>query len=185
MPTFDKDTKLVWMDLEFTGLNPETNRITEIACIITDINLEIIAEKESIVINQKEELFDKENLFIYETFIKTGFVEKVTNSKYTEERAEDEMLEFLKKHVEYKSAPLCGSSVYMDRIFIMKYMKKLDDFLYYKLLDMSSFKLAKRLWYPDIAEYEKVDSHRALDDIRDSINQCKHYRKYLFSTNQL
>ena len=179
----NKETNLVWLDLEMTGLNLEEDRITEIACLVTDENLEVIEEGPEIIINQPEELFDRSDPFLVETFIDSGFVDKMKESEYSEVEAEDEILSFIKKHVSKNKSPLCGNSVYMDRMFINRYMKKLDDFLHYRLIDVSTLKNLALRWYPDLPEFEKSETHRAMDDIKESIEELKYYREHILVSN--
>lgn len=176
----DKDTNLVWIDLEMTGLNLDKNRIVEIACLITNEDLEIIAEAPEIIINQPLEVFDTNNQFIVESFVESDFMNQVKSSKYDEGRAEQEILDFIKEYSNEKKSPLCGNSIYMDRMFINKYMKKLDNHLHYRLIDVSTIKALKQRWYPNIPVYEKEKAHRAMDDIKESIEELKYYKQNLF-----
>lgn len=176
----NKTDKLVWIDLEMTGLDLAKNRITEISCLITDGNLELVAEGPEIIINQPIELFDRNDPFIVETFIESGFAEKMKASKYDTVLAENETLEFIKHHVDEGTSPLCGNSVYMDRMFINRYMQSLDNYLHYRLIDVSTIKNLAHRWYPDVPKYEKKEVHRALDDIKESIEELRYYRKLLF-----
>lgn len=176
----DKSTNLVWIDLEMTGLDLDSNRITEIACLVTNEELEIIEEGPEIIINQSVDLFDKNNPFLVETFIDSGFADKMKASKYDEEKAEQEVIEFIKKHVDEGKSPMCGNSVYMDRMFTNRYMKKLDDYLHYRLIDVSTLKNLALRWYPEVPKYEKKEIHRAMDDIKESIKELKYYREHLF-----
>ena len=175
----DKNTNLVWIDLEMTGLDLEDNRITEIACLVTNEDLEVIAEGPEIIIKQDVELFDKDDEFLVETFIKSGFADKMQASEYDEEKAEHEVIEFLKKYVEENSSPMCGNSIYMDRMFVNRYMKKLDGYLHYRLIDVTSLKNLATRWYPNLPKYKKSEIHRAMDDIKESIEELKYYRKHL------
>ncbi|MBD3365989.1 oligoribonuclease [candidate division WWE3 bacterium] len=178
--THRKASNLVWMDLEMTGLDPFTDRITEIACLITNENLEVIAEGPEIIIKQEESLFDVTNPFMKETFFDSGFIEKMKESSYTEESAEKEILEFIKKHVAEGESPLCGNSIYMDRMFLKNYMKKLDSYLHYRLIDITTTKLLAQRWFPEIPKFEKKKNHRALEDIKESIAELEYYRKNIF-----
>ena len=175
----NKETNLVWLDLEMTGLDLGEDRITEIACLVTNESLEVIEEGPEIIINQPEELFDKSDPFLVETFIDSGFVDKMKESKYSEIEAEKEVLSFIKKHVSKNKSPLCGNSVYMDRMFINRYMKKLDDYLHYRLVDVSTLKNLALRWYPDLPEFEKSETHRAMDDIKESIEELRYYREHI------
>ena len=176
----DRSNNLVWVDLEMTGLDIEEDRITEIACLVTNGDLEILAEGPEIIIKQPISLIDQSNPILVETFINSGFAKKMKESKYDEKKAEGEVVAFLKEHVDEKTSPLCGNSVYMDRMFINRYMKNLDGYLHYRLIDVSTIKNLAHRWYPDIPKYEKKKAHRAMEDIRESINELKYYRKLLF-----
>ena len=162
-----------------TGLDLEDNRITEIACLVTNEDLEVIAEGPEIIIKQDVELFDKDDEFLVETFIKSGFADKMQASEYDEEKAEHEVIEFLKKYVEENSSPMCGNSIYMDRMFVNRYMKKLDGYLHYRLIDVTTLKNLATRWYPNLPKYKKSEIHRAMDDIKESIEELKYYRKHL------
>lgn len=174
----NRKTNLVWIDLEMGGLDPDKNRITEIACIITNKNLEVIEEKEPIIINQPIETFNHEDEVIRKLFLETDFITKVKESKYNDTKAEKEVLDFIKEYVDVRCSPMFGNSIYYDRIFIMKYMKKLDAYLHYRLFDVSNLRNMAKMWYPDKV-YVRNKTHRALDDIRESINELTHYRKVL------
>ena len=176
----DKKTNLVWIDLEMTGLDLDKNRIIQIACLITNENLEVIAEGPEILIRQPAKYFDKNNLFIVENFIQTGFADRVEKAKHDETQAEKKVLTFIKKHVEEGLSPLCGNSIYMDRMFINRYMKKLNLYLHHRLVDVSTVKHLALTWYPELPKYEKKDMHRAMDAIKESIEELKYYRKHLF-----
>jgi oligoribonuclease len=176
----NKSTNLVWVDLEMTGLDLEEDRITEIACLVTNEELEIIGEGPEIIINQPIDLFDKNDPFLVETFVNSGFADKMKASKYDESKAELEVIEFIKKHVEEGESPMCGNSVYMDRMFVNRYMKKLDGYLHYRLIDVTTLKNLALRWYPEVPKYEKKEIHRAMDDIKESIEELKYYRKHLF-----
>ncbi|MCA9308275.1 oligoribonuclease [candidate division WWE3 bacterium] len=176
----NRDTNLVWVDCEFTGLDARQNKITEIACLVTNKNLDIIAEGPEIIINQPRKAFDTTNPFIIENFLNTGFIDKVVSSSYNEKLAEGEVLDFIKQHVSEKSSPLCGNSVYMDRLFIINYMPLLDSYLHYRLLDVSSIKILAHSWYSELPKFEKKETHRAMDDIRESIEELKYYRSHIF-----
>jgi len=176
----DRKTNLVWIDLEMTGLDLDENRIIQIACLVTNKDLEVIAEGPEIIIKQPLKFFDRTDPFIVENFIQSGFADQVTKSKYNEASAEKEVIKFLKKHVDEGTSPLCGNSIYMDRMFINRYMKKLNSYLHYRLVDVSTVKLLALTWYPKLPKYEKKDMHRAMDDIKESIEELKYYRKNLF-----
>ena len=168
---------LVWMDLEMTGLDPEKERIIEMATIITDGDLRTIAEGPVIVIHQPQELIDGMDEWNTRTHNKTGLVQKVKVSRVTERQAEIETLDFIQRHTLKNRAPLCGNSICQDRRFLYKYMPELSDWLLYRNVDVSSFKEMARHWSPSILSgFEKRASHQALDDIKESIAELKYYR---------
>jgi oligoribonuclease len=176
---------LVWMDLEMTGLEPDTDNIIEIASIVTDGDLNIIAEGPELVINVPESRFSQMDSWNREHHSSSGLWEKVLASKITLADAEALTLDFLKKHVGYKTSPLAGSSIWQDRRFITKYMKQIDSYLHYRMVDVSSFKEMIKRWHPDYPiKLEKKNTHRALEDIRESINELKFYRDHFFALAQ-
>ncbi len=174
--------KLIWLDLEMTGLNIETDEIIEAACSITDENLNIIAEISDIYIHQDPSRFEKMDDWNQKQHKESGLWEKVVQSTTTVEEAEKTLLDFIKKHAPAKSI-LAGNSIWNDRRFIYKYMKNLDSFLHYRMLDVSSIKILKDCWYPKEA-HNKKNLHRALDDIRESINELKFYREKIFRSGE-
>ena len=171
---------LVWMDLEMTGLNPEHDRIIEMATIITDGDLRTIAEGPVIVIHQKQELLDGMDEWNTRTHNRTGLVQKVKHSHITERQAEIETLDFIQRHTIKGKAPLCGNTICQDRRFLYKYMPELINWLHYRNVDVSSFKEMARHWSPSILEgFEKRATHQALDDIKESIEELRYYRNHL------
>lgn len=178
----EKDRKFVWIDLEMTGLRPEVDSILEIATIITDSELNIIDQGPEIVIAQPEEKLAVMDDFVTKLHAKSGLTEKVRASKISLEQAQDETLSFIAKHCEKNSACLAGNSVWQDRAFLYVYMPNIINYLHYRLLDVSSIKLVIKRWYAENKniEFKKSDTHRALVDIQESIEELKHYRKYFF-----
>ena len=177
-----RPARLAWIDMEMTGLEPERERIIEVAAIVTDGNLEIIAEGPSIVVHQSNELLDAMDDWNKEHHGASGLIERVKASTITEETAEASVLEFLAEHCDVRTAPLAGNSVHQDKRFIAKYMPKLEAFLHYRIVDVSTVKELCRRWYPK--EYEaqprKKGNHRALEDIRESIEELRYYRRAIF-----
>ena len=168
---------LVWMDLEMTGLDPEKDRIIEMATIITDGDLRVVAEGPVIVVHQQQELLDGMDEWNTRTHNKTGLVQKVKISRITERQAEIETLDFIQRHTLKNRAPLCGNSICQDRRFLYKYMPELSEWLHYRNVDVSSFKEMARHWSPSILPgHEKRASHQALDDIKESIDELRYYR---------
>jgi oligoribonuclease len=179
--TLKHKDNMVWIDLEMTGLNPEKESIIEMATIVTDSNLEILAEGPNLVIHQPATLLKKMDDWNQKQHAKSGLIEKVRKSKLTMKQAETKTLKFIKKYCLPKKTVLCGNSVYHDRRFIIKYMPKLDAFLHYRLIDVSTIKDLARRWYPkDKNIPKKTDCHRALADIRESIEELRYYRKTYF-----
>jgi oligoribonuclease len=178
----DAPSKLVWMDLEMTGLDSDRDVIIEIATLITDIDLNVIAEGPEIVVQQPAQLFDTMDSWNRETHTKSGLWAKVVSSTISQSEAEKMTIEFLKQHMGPRESPLCGNSIWQDRRFIAKHMRELDAFLHYRLIDVSTVKLLGKIWFPKDFEKgpDKKSSHRALDDIKESIEELKAYRKMLF-----
>ncbi|MFL1456105.1 oligoribonuclease [Marinobacter sp. GN3S48] len=172
---------LVWIDLEMTGLDPEKERIIEMATIVTDSELNVVAEGPVIAIHQSDSLLDAMDEWCTKTHGENGLTQRVKDSKVSEREAEQETLEFLKQYLEPGKSPLCGNSIGQDRRFLVKYMPELEGFFHYRNLDVSTIKELARRWRPDVlAGVKKKGSHLALDDIRDSINELRHYRETFF-----
>lgn len=170
----------VWMDLEMTGLDPEKERIIEMATIITDGDLNVVAEGPSLVIKQSNELLDSMDEWNTRTHTKTGLINKVKSSHLTERQAEIETLDFIQRHTLKGRAPLCGNSICQDRRFLYKYMPELSEWLHYRNIDVSSFKEVARQWSPSISGgFEKRGRHQALEDIKESIEELRYYRNNL------
>ncbi|MBI3313487.1 MAG: oligoribonuclease [Candidatus Omnitrophica bacterium] len=177
---------IVWIDLEMTGLDPEKESIIEIATLVTNSDLEILAEGPNLVIRQPAKLLKEMDAWNQKQHAKSGLIELVKNSKITLKKAEKQTLDFIKEYCVRKKSPLCGNAVYHDRRFIIKYMPKLDAFLHYRMVDVTTLKILVEQWYPKNKELpKKKDSHRALDDIRESIEELRFYRKhYLKETSK-
>lgn len=173
--------RLVWIDLEMTGLDPEKERIIEIATIVTDANLNVIAEGPVLAIHQSDEVLDAMDEWCTRTHGESGLTQRVRDSSVTESAAEDQTLAFLAGHLKPGVSPLCGNSVGQDRRFLVKYMPRLEAFFHYRNLDVSTVKELARRWRPDVLEgVQKKGTHLALDDIRDSIAELQHYRDTFF-----
>ena len=171
--------RLVWIDLEMTGLNPDFDRIIEIATVITDYDLNITAQGPVLAINQSDETLDGMDAWNQRTHNGSGLVERVRKSKINEDDAERLTLEFVRENVAEKSSPLCGNTICQDRRFLFRYMPELEGWLHYRNLDVSSLKELASRWRPDIsAAFRKKASHRALDDILESIDELRHYRDH-------
>jgi oligoribonuclease len=173
---------LVWIDLEMTGLEPETDRIIEIATIITDSKLNVVAEGPVLAIRQSEAVLGAMDEWNTRTHTGTGLVEKVRASTLDEAEAERLTLEFIRRHVPKNSSPLCGNSICQDRRFLYRYMPKLSEWLHYRNLDVSTLKELARRWKPAIVNgFSKKNTHSALDDIRESILELRYYREHLIA----
>lgn len=171
---------LIWLDLEMTGLDPERNRIIEIATVVTNSALEVVAEGPNIAIFQNESILSAMDEWNVNQHNKSGLIERVKTSHYSEEMAQAETLEFLKKYVRPDASPLCGNSVHMDRKFLDRYMPKLAGYFHYRNLDVSTPKIIAKMWYPGVLKgLEKASRHRALDDVYDSIDELKYYREHI------
>jgi oligoribonuclease len=165
------------MDLEMTGLDPKVERIIEIATIVTDSQLNIVEEGPVLVIRQEQALFDAMDEWNTSHHGASGLLDRIAESGISETEAEQQTLAFVKKHVDANIAPLCGNSIGQDRRFLVKYMPTLEAHLHYRNIDVSSVKELALRWKPDVAAgFEKKGAHRAIDDIRESINELKHYR---------
>jgi oligoribonuclease len=179
---------LAWMDLEMTGLEPRRHVIVEIATIITDDDLNVIAEGPDLVIHATPAQLAEMGDFVTEMHTKSGLLPAITASKVSVREAELATLNFMKAHIpEARSIPLCGNSIGTDRRFMEEYMPELEKFFHYRNVDVSTIKELARRWHPDVidATPEKATTHRALDDIRESINELVHYRNTLFPPHEV
>lgn len=177
-----KKKTLVWLDLEMTGLDPKKERVIEIATIVTDSELNILEEGPNLVVKQSKSLLRKMDDWNQKQHKKSGLLDLVMTSKISEKKAEKETLEFLRKHCEPQKSPLCGNSIHHDRKFLNAYMPKLNEFLHYRHIDVSTVKALAQWWYPKLKQLKKKEGHRALDDIRESIEELKFYRENVFKS---
>jgi oligoribonuclease len=172
---------LVWLDLEMTGLNVDHCHIIEIASILTDRKLNIVAKSKSIAIYQPNEILATMDDWCTNTHTNSGLLDRVKKSSISVSEAEHMMLEFIESYVDKNTSPLCGNSVWQDRKFLAKYMPELEDYFHYRLLDVSSFKIAASLWKTrSIQTFHKQNTHLALNDVIESINEMKYYYKHFF-----
>lgn len=173
--------RIVWVDLEMTGLDLDRDHILEMACIVTDGNLNVIEEGPDIVIHQPKEILDNMNEWCVEQHGKSGLTKAVQESKVSLGEAEELMLKFVETHCPKGKCPLGGNSVHCDKKFLDKYMERFIDHLHYRIIDVSTVKELCRRWYPDLMSINTKDgSHRALQDIKESIEELKYYRKAIF-----
>ncbi len=174
--------RLVWIDLEMSGLDVSRERILEIATIVTDGQLEVIAEGPELVVHQSDALLDAMDDWNRQHHGASGLTDRVRASAISEEEAERLTVEFVSQHVAKRSAPLAGNSVHQDRLFLARYMPSLEGYLHYRNVDVSTVKELVRRWSPNAFEARpmKKGSHRALDDIRESIDELRYYRRAVF-----
>lgn len=175
------DGALVWVDMEMTGLDPERDRVLEVAIIITDAALGVLAEGPVIAIHQDDAVLAAMDEWNTRTHSASGLVERVRHSRIDEREAERLGLEFLERHLAAGSSPMCGNSICQDRRFMARHLPRLEAFFHYRNLDVSTIKELARRWRPEVlAGVAKQGGHRALDDIRESIAELRHYRDTFF-----
>ena len=170
--------RIVWIDLEMTGLKPEKDTILETACIITDKYLNIIAEQGAQFIHHDQSLFKTMDPWCQKQHTKSGLWQEVVKSKTSLKEAEENLLSFIKQHVK-RNSYMAGNSIWQDRRFIINYMPNLDEYLHYRMIDVTSVKILKDFWHPAI-RLSKKESPRALDDIKESITKLKYYMETVF-----
>ncbi len=171
---------LIWTDLEMTGLDTDNDLIIEIATIVTDGQLNILAEGPMIAIHQSDEVLEQMDEWNTNQHTKSGLVARIKDSEYTVTDAENKTLEFVKKFVPGRTSPMCGNSICQDRRFMHRLMPNLEQYFHYRNFDVSTVKEASKRWYPKGPQFVKESSHLAMDDIRDSINEMRFYRKHHF-----
>jgi len=170
---------LVWVDMEMTGLDPDNDRIIEVAVVVTDPELNIIAEGPVFAIHQSDATLDKMDNWNKGTHGKSGLIDRVKASTVTEAQAEQELIAFLKKYVPANKSPMCGNSICQDRRFMARGMPKLEAFFHYRNLDVSTLKELCRRWKPEVAGgFKKHQKHTALADITESIDELRYYREH-------
>jgi oligoribonuclease len=173
------NNNLIWIDMEMSGLLPDSDVILELAVVITDANLEILAESPALVVHQSDAVLDGMDAWNKGTHGKSGLIDKVKASTLNEAVAEAQMIEFLKEWVPANKSPMCGNSICQDRRFMARYMPNLEDYFHYRNLDVSVFKELARRWKPKVYDgFKKASKHTALADIHESIEELKYYREH-------
>jgi oligoribonuclease len=173
---------LIWIDLEMTGLDPDNDRILEIATIVTDKNLQLLAEGPVLAIHQPDHVLSAMDEWCQRTHGSTGLIDRVRASEISEAEAERQTLEFLAQYVPKGKSPMCGNTICQDRRFLYRYMPDLEAYFHYRHLDVSTIKELMRLWRSDLLNgFQKQGNHQALDDIRASIEELRYYREHFFN----
>jgi oligoribonuclease len=175
------DMNLVWMDLEMSGLDPKTCVVLEIATVITDKDLNLLAQGPSLVVHQPDSILDNMDDWNKKHHKESGLTQAVKDSHTSLAEAEKQTLDFIAKHCKEKSSPLCGNTIYQDRRFLIEYMPLLEAYLHYRLVDVSTIKELVKRWYgPEFQAPQKKQKHKALDDILETIEELKFYRRTVF-----
>jgi len=170
---------LIWLDMEMSGLLPDTDRILELAAVVTDADLNVIGESPVLVIHQSDAVLEGMDAWNKGTHGRSGLIDKVKASILSEADASAQMIAFLKQHVPAGKSPMCGNSICQDRRFMARYMPELENFFHYRNLDVSVFKELARRWKPEIySGFKKASRHEALADIYESIDELKYYREH-------
>lgn len=178
------DNRLIWLDMEMTGLNPLTDKIIEIAVVITDANLNTVAEAPVLVIHQSDDVLNGMDAWNTNTHGKSGLTAKVKASTLTEQAASEQLLAFLKEYIGPNKSPMCGNSICQDRRFMAQHMPELEKYFHYRNLDVSTLKELAKRWHPKVYDgFKKATKHTALADVYESIDELKHYRTNLFVQN--
>ncbi|WP_194721094.1 oligoribonuclease [Noviherbaspirillum malthae] len=178
-PVRPNEFNLVWVDMEMTGLDPDSDRIIEVACVVTDAELNVLAEGPVFAIHQPDEVLDKMDAWNKGTHGRSGLIDRVKASTVSEADAEAALIEFLRRYVPAGKSPMCGNSICQDRRFMVRGMPKLEAFFHYRNLDVSTLKELCRRWKPEIASgFKKHQKHTALADIVESIEELRYYREH-------
>ena len=178
-PARPNDMNLVWVDMEMTGLEPDTDRIIEVAVVVTDMHLNVLGEGPVFAIHQSDETLDKMDNWNKGTHGKSGLIDRVRASTVTEEEAQDKLIAWLKQYVPANKSPMCGNTICQDRRFMARTMPKLEAFFHYRNLDVSTLKELCRRWKPELASgFKKHQKHTALADIIESVEELKYYREH-------
>jgi len=176
-------SNLIWIDLEMTGLIPARDTILEIATIVTDGALNILAEGPDLVVHQPDSVLDAMDSWCQDHHGASGLTDAVRQSTVSMAQAEQQTLDFIKRYAEQGAAPLCGNSIHQDRRFLDLYMPAIDQWLHYRMVDVSTLKELISRWYGAESIMKKAEGHRAMDDVRESIAELQHYRKLAFTAN--
>ena len=178
------DTHLVWVDLEMTGLDPDNDRIIEVALVVTDKDLNLVEEGPVLVVHQADAVLDAMDSWNKSTHGKSGLVDKVKASPLSEADVETRMIEFMARHVGERKSPMCGNSICQDRRFMARHLPKLEAYFHYRNLDVSTLKELAARWRPELKDgFKKANSHTALADIQESIEELKYYREHFIRMN--
>ncbi|WP_114563133.1 oligoribonuclease [Ephemeroptericola cinctiostellae] len=175
------DNRLIWLDMEMTGLNPLTDKVLELAIVVTDAHLNTIAEAPVLVVHQSDEVLAGMDAWNTSTHGRSGLTEKVRASTLSEQDVAAHMLDFLKTYIGPNKSPMCGNSICQDRRFMAQHMPELEKYFHYRNLDVSTLKELARRWQPKVYDgFKKATKHTALADVYESIDELKHYREFLF-----
>lgn len=173
-------TNLIWIDLEMTGLNPDINSILEVAVHITDSNLKILDKGLNLAIHHPDKILNSMDEWNTKHHRETGLIDRSKRSKITMAEAESQVLKHIKQYTKPQLSPLCGNSIWLDRLFLHKYMANLHKYFFYRTIDVTSIKELVYRWYPDIPRFKKAETHQALTDIQESIAELVYYREKVF-----
>jgi oligoribonuclease len=175
-------SNLIWIDMEMTGLQPDADRIIELALVVTDGQLTVLAESPVWVVHQPDEVLAAMDSWNRGTHGKSGLIEKVRASRLTEAQAQASAIEFLRPHVPPNASPMCGNSICQDRRFLARWMPQLESYFHYRNLDVSTLKELVRRWKPELGKgFSKEGKHQALADIYDSLEELRYYRRTIFT----
>jgi oligoribonuclease len=176
-------SNLIWIDMEMTGLSPDNDRIIEVALVVTDAELNTIAEAPVLVVHQSEAVLDGMDSWNKGTHGKSGLIDKVKASRLDEAAVEEQMIAFLREHAAERVSPMCGNSICQDRRFLARHMPRLEAYFHYRNLDVSTLKELAKRWRPGLSEgFKKASKHEALADIYESIEEMKYYREHFIQT---